>query len=146
MAYELLVPNLDGLFNYCDRKFSLKTVQLLTDQLISRFQYIDSKGYILRDIKPDNLLMGSGKQGNQVYVTDIGLAREIDDRDRYGYPVVGTIRYASINAHLGKGEWRTSATRRLANIATQRSLLLMIWSRLDMFLYTSFEVLSLGKA
>jgi hypothetical protein len=52
--------------------------------------------------------MGDGKQGNKVYVTDIGLAKEIDNRERHSYPVVGTVRYASINAHLGNGEYMTS--------------------------------------
>ena len=104
MAFELLGPSLENLFNYCGRKFSLKTVLLLADQLISRFQYIHSKGYIHRDVKPDNLLMGIGTQGNTVYMTDIGLAKEIEDSNRHSYSVVGTLRYASINAHLGKGE------------------------------------------
>lgn len=105
MAFELLGPSLENLFNYCNRKFSLKTVLLLADQLISRFQYIHSKGYIHRDVKPDNLLMGVGTKGNTVYMTDIGLAKEIEDPDKRTYSVVGTLRYASINAHLGKGEW-----------------------------------------
>jgi len=35
-------------------------------------------------------------------MTDIGLAKEIEDPDRRTYSVVGTLRYASINAHLGK--------------------------------------------
>jgi len=102
MAFELLGPNLEDLFNYCGRKFSLKTVLMLADQLLHRFQYIHSKGFIHRDVKPDNLLMGDGKQGNKVFVTDIGLAKEIEDRDWHSYPIVGTVRYASINAHLGK--------------------------------------------
>ncbi|KAF2419700.1 kinase-like protein [Tothia fuscella] len=102
MAFELLGPSLEDLFNYCGRRFSLKTVLLLADQLISRFQYIHSKGYIHRDVKPDNLVMGVGIQGNTVYTTDIGLAKEIEDLSRHTYSVVGTLRYASINAHLGK--------------------------------------------
>ncbi len=111
MAFELLGPNLENLLNYCSRKFSLKTVLMLADQLIPRFQYIHSKGFIHRDIKPDNLLVGDGKQGHNIYVTDIGLAKEIDDREWHSYPVVGTVRYASINAHLGKGECRTLITK-----------------------------------
>lgn len=46
MAYELFGPSLENLFNYCGRKFSLKTVLLLAHQLISRFQFIHPKGYI----------------------------------------------------------------------------------------------------
>ena len=113
MAFELLGPSLEDLFNYCDRKFSLKTVLLLADQLIPRFQHIHSKRYIHRDVKPDNLLMGVGVHGNTVYTTDIGLAKEIEDRDRRTYSVVGTLRYASVNAHLGKGGCSALYRRRL---------------------------------
>jgi len=41
---------------------------MLADQLIPRFQYIHSKGFIHRDIKPDNILVGDGKQGHKIYV------------------------------------------------------------------------------
>jgi len=46
--------------------------------------------------------MGVGTKGNTVYMTDIGLAKEIEDPNKRTYSVVGTLRYASINAHLGK--------------------------------------------
>jgi serine/threonine protein kinase len=105
MAFELLGPNLADLLNYCGGKFSLKTVLMLADQLISRFRHIHSKNYIHRDVKPDNLLMGDGKRGNVVYVTDIGLAQKLEDRDRGHGTVVGTIRYTSINSHLGRSEY-----------------------------------------
>lgn len=64
MIYDLLGPSLEDLFNFCDRKFSLKTVLLLADQLIPRIESIHHKSFIHRDIKPDNFLMGTGKLGN----------------------------------------------------------------------------------
>lgn len=115
MVFDLLGPSLEDLFNYCGRVFTLKTVLMLADQLLSRLQYLHSNDLIHRDIKPENCLMGVGKQGNQVYVTDLGLATE----RRAAFPaaqgkanssiaprlnLIGTARFASINGHLGVGK------------------------------------------
>ncbi len=55
-------------------KLSLKTVLLLADQLISRLEYIHSKGYILTDMRPSKFAMGVGCQENVVQVIDFSGA------------------------------------------------------------------------
>ena len=82
---------------------------------ISRIEYIHSKNFIHRDVKPDNFLMGLGKKGNLVYIIDFGLAKKYRDaRTHQHIPyrenknLTGTARYASINTLLGIG--RSSPT------------------------------------
>ncbi|KAG5980968.1 hypothetical protein E4U55_003449 [Claviceps digitariae] len=100
LVQELLGPSLEDVFNYCNRKFSLKTVLLIADQCIRRLKYIHEKGFLHCDIKPDNFLLGTGRKGNVIYVIDFGLARDFEETDGYGImdhrPNGGTTRYAPI--------------------------------------------------
>ena len=108
MVVDLLGKSLEDLFNDCGRRFNLKTVLILADQLICRMEIIHTKCYIHRDIKPDNFLMGRGTKRHMAFVIDFGLSKLFRDPRtlkhvpyKEGKNLTGTARYASINTHMG---------------------------------------------
>uniref|UniRef100_A0A5S6QUH8 non-specific serine/threonine protein kinase n=1 Tax=Trichuris muris TaxID=70415 RepID=A0A5S6QUH8_TRIMR len=108
LVMDLLGPSLEDLFNFCSRRFSMKTVLMLADQMIGRIEFVHVKNFIHRDIKPDNFLMGIGRHCNKLFVIDFGLAKKFRDNRtrlhiayREDKSLTGTARYASVNAHLG---------------------------------------------
>ncbi|XP_036355129.1 casein kinase I-like [Octopus sinensis] len=122
MVMDLLGPSIEELLNYCSRRLSLKSVLMLSEQFISRIEFIHSKKVIHRDIKPDNFVMGSGRNISQVYIIDFGLSKKymntvgvhIPYRDNKN--LTGTARYASINAHMGIEQSRRDDLESLAYI------------------------------
>lgn len=108
LIMELMGKSLEDLFQMCDQKFSLKTVLMLADQMISCVEFIHSKNFIYRDIKPDNFMMGVNQNSNIVYLLDYGLTKNYrDPRTHVHIPysdnnkLTGTARYASVNALSG---------------------------------------------
>ena len=108
LIIDLLDRSLEDFFDYCGRYFTLLTTLMLVDQMLSRIEFIHSKNYVYRDVKPDNFLMGKRDKKHLVYVIDFGLAKRFINSKtglhipyKEGNPLIGTARYASIRAHLG---------------------------------------------
>lgn len=123
MIIDLLGPSLEDLFNYCGKKFTLKTVCILMVQLIKRFSRIHTHRFIHRDIKPENFLVGLNNKSGMVHVVDFGLAKRYyscSDQKHIPYRqdkgLVGTARYASIHAHLGEELSRRDDMEALGNV------------------------------
>ena len=109
LVMELLGKSLETLFQENNCKFSLKTVCLLAEQMITRLEYIHKKYILHRDIKPDNFTIGRGKQSHIIYLIDFGLSKKYrsskGNHEHIKYSenkrLIGTARYASINALKG---------------------------------------------
>lgn len=106
VAIELLGKNLDSLFESQNKKFSVKTVLLLVEQMLTRIEELHAHGYIHRDLKPENWLMGVGENEKKLYLIDFGLSKRYrNDKTHQHIPfrddcnLTGTARYCSINAH-----------------------------------------------
>ena len=108
MVMDLLGPSLEDTFNFCKRKFTIKTTLMIADQMIQRLEFLHNNHFIHRDMKPDNFLIGHGKKQNIIHVIDFGLAKRYRDPKtgehipyKDNKSLTGTARYASVNAHLG---------------------------------------------
>ena len=104
---EPLGDSLDVIFKRFNNKFPSETILMIGLQVLDRIQHVHSKGYLHRDIKPDNFLVGKGSESNKIYMIDFGLARRYENKYGAHIPykdnknLIGTARYVSINTHLG---------------------------------------------
>ncbi len=128
MVMQLMGSSTEDLFERCGRQFSLKTVLMLAQQMITRLEEVHKEGFLHRDIKPDNFLMGkatkrtSDESDRVVFLIDYGLSK------RYLTPVgthipfvdgkklTGTPRYASKNAHDGMEQSRRDDMASLGHV------------------------------
>ena len=74
-------------------------------------------------MKPDNLLIGVGPRSHRIHVIDFGLSYQYRDPEtnihipyRDNLPLIGTARYASVNAHNGIEHSRRDDIESLAYI------------------------------
>ena len=133
IVMELLGEDLSNLFHKFSKKFSLKTILMLGEQMINRTRSIHHKCLIHRDLKPENFLIGlKGENRKKLFLTDFGLVkRYFDEQNGRHLPSLektafsGTVRYCSVNAHNGQSMSRRDDLESIAYI-----LIYFVWGSL----------------
>jgi serine/threonine protein kinase len=123
MIFELLGQNIEEIFHFCHKKFSLSTVLSLGLQMINRIESIHSAYIIHRDIKPENFLIGKKENISTIYLCDFGLAKRFRDK-KTGTHIpynnkkhfTGTPTFASVYTHLGCEQSRRDDLESLAYV------------------------------
>ena len=106
LVLDLLGPSIGELLTLAKGKFSFGVTAALGSQMVSLLEHIHSNRVTHQDVKPENFLASYDMKA--LYIIDFGLSKK--------YPVshslancisskaqglIGTPRYASINAHYG---------------------------------------------
>jgi len=105
LVMELLGEDLEKKFNENNKKFKLETVLLLGINIVTLLEQMHGAGYLHRDIKPNNFMVGY-KDKSKVYIMDLGLSKKYIMEGKHisfrtDKSLTGTARYTSINVHMG---------------------------------------------
>ncbi|XP_074276484.1 casein kinase 1-like protein HD16 [Silene latifolia] len=112
MVMDILGPSLWDVWNNNSHSMSIEMVACIAIEAISILEKMHSKGYVHGDVKPENFLLGppGTPDEKRLFLVDLGLATKWRDTttglhveyDQRPDVFRGTVRYASVHAHLGR--------------------------------------------
>ncbi|KAK1263860.1 Casein kinase I isoform delta-like [Acorus gramineus] len=112
LVMDMLGPSLWDVWNSVGQAMSPNMVACIAVEAISILEKLHMKGFVHGDVKPENFLLGQPGTPDEkkLYLIDLGLASRWKDATSGQHVVYdqrpdifrGTIRYASVHAHLGR--------------------------------------------
>ncbi|KAJ6307253.1 hypothetical protein OIU76_017113 [Salix suchowensis] len=124
MVMDMLGPSLWDVWNSSGQAMSSEMVACIAAESLSILEKMHSRGYVHGDVKPENFLLGqpSTPQEKKLFLVDLGLATKWKDSgtgqhveyDQRPDMFRGTVRYASVHAHLGRTASRRDDLESLA--------------------------------
>lgn len=97
MIMEKLDSNLDYLFKKNNKNLSLKTIALISNDMMKAMKALHSHQYLHRDIKPENIMTSS--HSHHIKLIDFGLAAPFFAKQSIA--LIGNVRFCSRQAHFG---------------------------------------------
>lgn len=124
MVMDMLGPSLWDVWNTTGQAMSAEMTACIAVESLSILDKMHSKGYVHGDVKPENFLLGQPgtAQEKKLFLVDLGLATKWRDTsngqhveyDQRPDMFRGTVRYASVHAHLGRTASRRDDLESLA--------------------------------
>ncbi|GMH42236.1 hypothetical protein BSKO_10155 [Bryopsis sp. KO-2023] len=123
MVLDVLGPSLWDVWNSQGQMMSREMVACIAVEALSILKELHKKGYVHGDVKPENFLLGppNTPKAKKLYLVDLGLAtkwrggmRSHVEYDQRPDVFRGTVRYASVHAHLGRTASRRDDLESLA--------------------------------
>lgn len=79
---DLFGPNLLQLMKLCGGRFSKKTGLMVGLQILDRIETIHSCGYLHRNVRPENFVVGLGKDSFLIFMIDFSKALKYKSQNK----------------------------------------------------------------
>ncbi|CAI0409856.1 unnamed protein product [Linum tenue] len=124
MVMDMLGPSLWDVWNSSGQAMTAEMVSCIAVEALTILDKMHARGYVHGDVKPENFLLGQPNtpQEKKLFLVDLGLATKWRDSgsgehveyDQRPDMFRGTVRYASVHAHLGRTASRRDDLESLA--------------------------------
>ena len=142
LVMDLLGPNIESLLQKtAHNKLSPIAVAYFAEKMITLIERFHMSGFVHRDLKPQNFVIEycekSYPKYPEIYLIDYGLAKQYIDPDNKKHvpfaqkrSLKGTVRYSSVNTHLGIEQSRRDDMQSLGYILLYMVLGKLPWQNL----------------